>query len=261
MNGNLISNSTFGKRIYMLRDKAGYNTHRELALVICGYPQTVKGLMGEEAKQVDRMRRNIQNWEVGKNIPNAQTIAMLCNLLDCDPDYLLYENASYPRREVKATADSIGLTNKAVETLMKFTQPLSDGNYSFLKIGNIISTMLENPNFYQLTDSVMQNIVYCAALSYNENKRILIPSHLKDSYDQELSELKDTVDKIREKIETTGYTIIGIDNMIKMLEFETNQSMGNLIKETIDVLQEEVNEHLKAQAYKIKAVSQSKGKI
>ena len=118
MNGNLISSSTYGQRVYALREKAGYNTPRELALVLCGYSKKEKGLIDDEAKRVDRMRRNIQNWEQGKNIPSAQMIATLCNLLDCDPDHLLYEDVRYPRKEVKSISSATGLSTNAVETML-----------------------------------------------------------------------------------------------------------------------------------------------
>ena len=118
MNGNLISNSEFGNRLYALRERIGYSTPRELALVICGYSKSEKGLMGEDAQKVDRMRRNIQNWEQGKNIPNSQMIATLCNLLDCDPNHLLYENFVYPRQEVKSISEATGLSNNAAEALL-----------------------------------------------------------------------------------------------------------------------------------------------
>ena len=118
MNGNLVSSTKFGERLHALRENAGYSTPRELALVLCGYPQTERGLMGDEAKKVDRMRRNIQNWEQGKNIPSTQMVATLCNLLDCDPDYLLYEDVVHPRKEVKSIVDATGLSNDAAETLL-----------------------------------------------------------------------------------------------------------------------------------------------
>ena len=118
MNGNLISSLEFGERLYALRKKAGYDTPRELALVLCGYTKTEKGLMDDNAKKVDRMRRNIQNWEQGKNIPSTQMVAMICNLLDCDPDHLLYKDACYPRKEVPHISNATGLSVDATECLL-----------------------------------------------------------------------------------------------------------------------------------------------
>lgn len=118
MNGNLITKTEFGKRLHKLRKRAEYKTPRELALALCGHPKGTKGLLNEEAKKVDRMRRNVQNWEDGKNIPAAQTLATLCNLLDCDPDYLLYKECDVPRKEVKSVSDATGLSKDATENLL-----------------------------------------------------------------------------------------------------------------------------------------------
>lgn len=164
MNGNLISSSTFGERLYVLREKAEYSTPRELALVICGYPKLEKGLMGEEAKKVDRMRRNIQNWEQGKNIPNAKMIAILCNLLDCDPDYLLYEDSVYPRKEVKDAADLLNVSTAAIEALLHigylddaFVD--EDGNDAeldhFMKPSVIMSALFESDELASLIMDLM----------------------------------------------------------------------------------------------------------
>lgn len=247
MNGKLISNHTFGDRLYTLREKAGYNTHRELALVICGYPKTKKGLMGEDEKRVGRMRRNIQNWEVGKNIPNAQTIATLCNLLDCDPDYLLYEDTDCPRKEIKRAADTLGLSNEAVKVLLEFMQATKKG---FLTPGYIISTILENPSFYRIIGSIMETLKHHAVISYNE-KQIWLTQKIDGHTSSVQLELKGLVDEMQEQLNYMGYAVIGNDDMTKMLEFKTNQSMGDLIRETLDILQDEADKFLQEHAKRI----------
>ena len=231
LNGNLISNPTFGDRICALREKAGYNTPRELALVLCGYTKTTKGLMNEDAKRVDLMRRNIQNWEQGKNIPNVHMVANLCNLLDCDPEYLLYEDRDYPRKEIKTAADTVGLSTEAVKMLIGITDPSITRKALEISPGLIISTMLENPHFYSIIRTIIQTLLHYSALEYNETKMQLVPQHLREEYDLEIQGLKNDIQKISKNIAGAGYTIIGIDNMIKMLEFETNQSVSSLIKE------------------------------
>ena len=118
MNGNLITNNSFGERLYALRTKAGYRVPRELALVLCGLPKNKTGLTVEQEKVVARMRRNIENWELGKNIPRAALIATLCNLLDCDPNHLLYEEAISPRKKAETISQATGLSAQATEALL-----------------------------------------------------------------------------------------------------------------------------------------------
>lgn len=247
MIGNLISNSTFGERIYTLRGKAGYNTPRELALVLCGYSKAEKGLMNEDAKRVDLMRRNIQNWEQGKNIPNVHMVATLCNLLDCDPDYLLYEDRDYPRKEIKSAADTVGLSTEAVKMLIMFTDPSITRNTLELPPGLIISTMLENPHFYNIVISVMQTLRHYFALELNEIQKQFVPQHRKEEYDIVMQGLKNDIERFSKTIAESGYTIIDIGTMIKMLEFETNKSISSLVKETLDILQEYASELLQSE--------------
>ena len=252
MNGNLISNSTFGDRICTLREKAGYNTPRELALVLCGYTKTTKGLMNEDGKRVDLMRRNIQNWEQGKNIPNVHMVANLCNLLDCDPDYLLYEDRDYPRKEIKSAADTVGLSTEAVKMLIGITNLSITRKPFSMSCGLIISTMLENPHFYSIIKTITETLMQYSVLEYNEAKMQLIPPNMKEEYDIEIQGLKNDIEKISKNIADAGFTIIDIKNMIKMLEFETNQSVSSLVKETLDTLQEYFSELLQAEAKRIK---------
>lgn len=247
MNGNLISNPTFGDRICALREKAGYNTPRELALVLCGYTKTTKGLMNEDAKRVDLMRRNIQNWEQGKNIPNVHMVANLCNLLDCDPEYLLYEDRDYPRKEIKSAADTLGLSNEAVKMLLEFTKSLDIG---FLTPGYIISTILENPSFYKIVASVMETLKHHAVISYNE-KQIWLTQKIDGQTDGVPQELKELVDEMQEQLNYMGYAVVGNEDMTKMLEFKTNQNAGDLIRETIDILQDEADKFLQEHAARI----------
>lgn len=166
VSGNLISSSAFGKRVYALRKKAGYDTPRELALVLCGYSKTEKGFIDDEAKRIDRMRRNIQNWEQGKNIPSAQMVATLCNQLDCDPDYLLYEDAAHPRKEVKSAADFLKVSPAAIEALLHIgymddafvDEDENDVELDpYLRPSTIMSALFESNEFADLITDLMRS--------------------------------------------------------------------------------------------------------
>lgn len=143
MNGNLLSLSEFGKRLFDLRVRAGYKVPKELALVLCGYSKNTVGLLGDEAKAVDRLRRNIENWELGKNFPRTTMLARLCNLLDCDPDHLLYEKAKHPRKEIRDTAEIVGLSEKATESLIGMHK------YGPTKTNITLNLLLENEEMWK----------------------------------------------------------------------------------------------------------------
>lgn len=115
----IITTEEFGKRLKKQRKNAGYEKPRNLALAICGFSPDQKGLLDTEQHRVAKAMQNIRNWERGDNFPSSiQELARLCNLLDCDPDYLLYEDSVYPRKEVKSIVDATGLSNDAAETLL-----------------------------------------------------------------------------------------------------------------------------------------------
>lgn len=118
MFGNLITSQEFGLRLNKLRLKAGYRTTRELALVMCGYPKDAKGFIDQESQVIDRKRRNINNWENGKCKPSVDEIALLCQLLNCDPEYLLYGDYQTPRLEVQNAMIITGLSEEAIENLI-----------------------------------------------------------------------------------------------------------------------------------------------
>ena len=122
MFGNFITSNEFGLRLNKLRIKANYNTPRELALVMCGYPKDKKGLVDPESKMVDRKRRNISNWENGKCKPSVDEIALLCKLLNCDPEHLLYQDCVHPRKDTKTVMDITGLSESAVDALIGIYQ-------------------------------------------------------------------------------------------------------------------------------------------
>lgn len=115
----IITAEEFGKRLKKQRETAGYKKPRNLALAMCGFQPDTKGLFDTEQHRVAKTIQNIRNWERGDNFPSSiQEFAKLCTLLDCDPDYLLYEDSVYPHKEVQSIVDATGLSNDAAESLL-----------------------------------------------------------------------------------------------------------------------------------------------
>lgn len=114
---NEITNKEFGDRLSRLRKQAGYEKHRELALVMCGFSKTQKGFSEDEAQLISRKRRNIGNWENGVCKPSFSDFAVLCQLLDCDPEHLLYTECVDRRKETRSVMKITGLSEEAVNTI------------------------------------------------------------------------------------------------------------------------------------------------
>ena len=236
MNGNLITFEVFGERMSTLRIKAGYSIPRELALVLCGYPKDTTGLMGDEAKKVDRMRRNIQNWENGKNMPNAHMIAKICNLLDCDPDYFLYLEADCPRREVKKAAEVTGLTVHAIESLAQFSKVDTLQKPTFMQSGQIISLLLDNPKFYIVVKDILSGIKNQMSIESFHMHQVI-----RKQAKYNCAETMALIEELKESVEDHGYTLIDSEEMRKVIEFQTNQHLSDVVRDTITVLYQDAS--------------------
>ncbi len=161
MNSIPITKSTFGSRLSDLRIKANYVTERELALVLCGHPKTEKGLVGDENTPVSRKTRNLNNWEAGNSIPNIQTVAVLCNILDCDPEYLLFEDATIPKKDIKTVEEASGLSHRAATALVKINK------YGSTKSHSALNAILEEA--HDAIESILSTEDIWKYLSQNED--------------------------------------------------------------------------------------------
>lgn len=62
-----------------------------------------------------------KNWFAGRSIPKAKTLYNLCELLDCDIEYLLGSQKEY-RREYRNASDYTGLSSESIEHIAKLSK-------------------------------------------------------------------------------------------------------------------------------------------
>lgn len=105
-----------------------------------------------------------KNWFAGHSIPKAKTLYNLCELLDCDIEYLLGSQKEY-RREYRNVSDYLGLSSKTVEHIAK----LNDAQKHALNI------MFECYDMNKLLQSL---IIAAIFLSSNGNIKISLDSLL-----------------------------------------------------------------------------------
>ena len=139
-----INSKTFANRLQAQRKYIGYQTPRSLALAMCGFSPEEKGLLDDDQQKVHKMLQNIRNWERGDNFPSKiHLLAKLCNLIDCDPDYLLYEDCDMPRKEVRNISNATGLSQAAIEVLCSIKERAT-GSIVVANILKTLTLLLEN---------------------------------------------------------------------------------------------------------------------
>lgn len=102
-----MSENTFGGRLHGLRKAKGYTQTR------------LSGLLGVDIKTE-------RNWEKNKSKPGYDTIDRLCDILECDPDYLF----------VKPTLDD-------VLEVGKIYRYIGNGEFEIVDIVALVKKALE----------------------------------------------------------------------------------------------------------------------
>lgn len=98
--GNRYDITGIGKRIKQRRKTLGLSQ------------SALAGAMG-----LNTDRRTIGNWESGSTKPGgAETYISLCDVLDCDMEYL-FGNSKTPHKETASAMEITGLSEKAIDTL------------------------------------------------------------------------------------------------------------------------------------------------
>lgn len=114
MFGNNFSKYDFGNRLAERRKVCGYKSQTDLATRMVSACTS-----GDEyARHIESKRKSISNWESGKHEPSVSDFALLCELLDCDPEFLLGDSKT-PRKEIKSTMEVTGLSEQAISKLQK----------------------------------------------------------------------------------------------------------------------------------------------
>lgn len=80
------SKQQFGLRLQKIRIQKGFKTQTELG---DAYKNKFGAIRNRKDKETNSMQRTIQSWETGKSVPPCTVLTNLCELLDCDADYLL----------------------------------------------------------------------------------------------------------------------------------------------------------------------------
>lgn len=83
------------------------------------------GMIRQAKKGIDsNMFGTIQSWEQGKSTPTAEALANICDLLDCDADYLL-GRINQRTHDINDAHRYTGLSSEALEQLHEYRENLA----------------------------------------------------------------------------------------------------------------------------------------
>lgn len=124
-----MDKSTFSDRLKYLRSEKGY-TQENLALIMNN-----RYGIGTTA--------SVKNWErKGNNaLPEADYLIALCDILECDADYLLCRQKE-PRKTFEIIADETGLEYETVKKIGEYTPMQKAVLSDLINNGNIFSEFL-----------------------------------------------------------------------------------------------------------------------
>ena len=84
------------------------------------------GMLLKVKKDTDNnMFGTIQSWKQGKSTPNAEALSNICNLLDCDADYLL-GRIDHCTHDIIDAQRFTGLSADALEQLHEYRESLRE---------------------------------------------------------------------------------------------------------------------------------------
>lgn len=116
----------FGRRLKKIRNERFKGNPKKF--YYCKSQELFLNRMSEENPDEIKTRQVFSKWEKGEAVPNLAQFALLCDLLECDPDYLLGKQGHY---------------NDTVEKISKYTG-LDQENVFSLHVDNEFSNFINS---------------------------------------------------------------------------------------------------------------------
>lgn len=164
-------------------------------------------------KYNEDIEQRSKKWFTGKNLPGMEVMFNLCELFDCDFEYLLGNQENF-RREYRNASDYLGLSSKTVEHIAK----LSDAQKHALNI------MFEYYDMNKLLQSLITAAIF---LSSNGNIKISLDNSLyRNGLVNSSSPLSNDLKNFEEELNQYRSE--------QMLMFQINQDSLEMIKHILD---------------------------
>lgn len=179
-----LDRKKFAARFKQLREEAG------LKRIQFGFPPgaTDEGSEDEQKQYLGIAdRKTVYKWEKGQAFPSLEVIVQLCNLFECDFEYLIGEQST-PRRATIDVQNATGLSEEAAEKLLALKKYTINGE-AFLML---INAMIEDDVFTKAAANALYSL-----LMVPEHSRIELSSVSKNKVRTPLLFSHNDVDDIR----------------------------------------------------------------
>lgn len=182
----------------------------------------------------------IQAWEQGKSVPSAEALCNICDLLDCDADYLL-GRMDERNHDIKEIREYTGLSEEAITVLHQLLQSFPF-KYESVEHTRILSSLFTTESFRSFLEQLwdLDSCFTQRDAVWNElvndlgeerfNEAVNIYKGSSDYFQLDLPEqvcvaigkLENTIDKQHES---------GIDDKIKVARYELLRRFEVLIND------------------------------
>ena len=106
------------------------------------------------AEKMDVSIETVRNWEQGRNPPNGEKLLKLCDLFDCDLDYLFYR-IDCKTHDIKFIHEQTGLSVEAIEKIESFKKEDGCKHWAIY-----LSQMIESMEFDQMMNEIAVYMTY-----------------------------------------------------------------------------------------------------
>ena len=155
MIGKNYSEIKFGDTLMQRRKACGFRSQADLAEKMIPISQDGD----EHARNIESKRKTISNWESGKTTPSLADLIALCNILDCDLEYLIGD-IDVPRKETLTAMELTGLSEKTLKNVFN------------LRRNNQIDWGLDTLNFLLESEKIKEFIYFLTAFSLAGEKYV-----------------------------------------------------------------------------------------
>lgn len=106
---------------FMEEYKIQHNMIKPLVIPSDATVNEEKDIADESQRRHLSYKRTYQNWEYNRTQPAYTDLKMLCEIIDCDYDFLLLDS-NVPRKTTPAIESELGLSRTAIESLKKYNR-------------------------------------------------------------------------------------------------------------------------------------------
>ena len=178
--------------------------------------------------------KTVSNWESGATRPKYEEFISLCDILECDADYLLCRQDT-PRKATVDIMNETGLSEKSVSNLCTYNDPNKAGVRAFLHgYTQAIDFLLSHPRIENLLMALGMALKCSkASLQFDINGSM---SAYEARHEKEIT-TKDLLNA-EEVINASGNIVLSIDDVVRFYAQLAGHELQAILSATIEQKEE-----------------------